>query len=282
MGEHTSDAARDPALPPVLWVVGPDFAASRSHPTTVTVERLLSGRPTAARVRPGFGISPQQWQDLATSIAHSPRAALLHLEGAPEAGVDAARVLKHDPRNVLITDPLRADGRDHQTSTGTMAFDAGLAVPDGTEMILDHTIGQRHVPGMLIIEAMIQLVTAAVPRCLPAAGADDWIGVMHGCSFSFSHFTFPITARLHAALRVTGGASTDRVPMTAEVTLCQAHRETAVGLFALNAFSSARISEIERSQEAGALDRAARVEGATPCPGPARQPTTASERTASP
>ncbi|WP_344336238.1 AfsA-related hotdog domain-containing protein [Kitasatospora putterlickiae] len=228
----------------------------------MTVEQLFAAEPAPARLRPGFGVSPQDWADLAVRLARSPLARAVLLEGEPEVGVEADRVLKRDPRNVLITRPSRTDAEDHLTSTGAMAFEAALAVPDGTEMILDHTIGQRHVPGMLIIEAMIQLLTAAVPRCFPRREDSEWIGVMHGCRFSFSRFTFPSDARLAAELRVAGSAAPDRVPMAAEVVLSQAGRDTAVGSFALNAFSLRRLSDIEISQEAGVFGRQA-ADGST-------------------
>jgi hypothetical protein len=236
------------------WVVGESFQHASVQPDFTTAAQLrdrLRHRPpdqdNPLRIRPGLGVDDTEWSDLASELLKAYGAAVLP-EGRPPTAVPRHSVLKHSRDNVLIGD-AHVEGD---------AFQAQLAVVNDTEMLRDHTADQQHVPGMLLIEASIQLVTWAVSEIwLPPPGHPPYYAVMHASAFEFSRFVFPLPTLLTGTFTRTGPAEDDKIPLRAEVRVRQAGQDCSRVGIDLHAFRPALVFAIEDGQARRTLLRAA-------------------------
>jgi hypothetical protein len=255
------------------WVVGECFASATAQPRFTTAaglrERLRAGGPTAEpatnptadratgpavdpaaarplRIRPGLGVDATEWSDLCEELAKT-YGGVVRPEGEPPHAVPRHSVLKHSRDNVVIGDARAVEDR----------FSAWLAVVNDTEMLRDHTADQQHVPGMLLIEAAIQLVTWAVGELFPAEpGKPPYYAVMHASTFDFRRFVFPLPTRLTGTFTPSGPAEPGRIPLTADVRVHQAGRDCTTVRIDLHAFDPALVFAVEDGQARNALERA--------------------------
>lgn len=244
-----------------VWVVGESFARAAVQPqieTAAGLVRSLRVAPPSAQapvtLRPGLGVDDVEWSALCQRLVKEYGDAVLPV-GEPPRPVSRHRVLKHARDNVLVGDArLDADG----------SFAAWLSVANETEMLRDHTADQQHVPGALLIEAVLQLVTWAVGEKIPPTGPsrDDPYAVMHHTAYDFRRFVFPLPAQLTGRLEQSGPAEPGKVPLRAEVSVWQARRECSTATVALHAFDPQLIFGAEDSQARTMLDRVTR--GGTP------------------
>ncbi|SEG95440.1 A-factor biosynthesis hotdog domain-containing protein [Nonomuraea solani] len=234
------------------WVIGECFTRATVQPRLTTAarlrERLRAERPSVdepLRLRPGLGVDPGEWSDLCDDLAKRYGDAVLP-QGEPASAVPRDRVLKHARDNVVVGDAW-AEGE---------CFSGWLAVANDTEMIRDHTAEQQHIPGMLLIEAAIQLVTWAVSELYPVdADRPPYYAVMHGCSFEFHRFAFPLPTRLHGRIFPSGEVEEGKIPLRAEAEIEQAGQVCGAARFELHAFDPELVFAIEDGQAASALDR---------------------------
>ncbi|MFJ2157282.1 AfsA-related hotdog domain-containing protein [Streptomyces sp. NPDC087856] len=240
--------------PPQQWVVGESFQHASVQPDFTTAAQLrdrLRRQPpdqdNPLRIRPGLGVDDTEWGDLTSELLKTYGTSVLP-EGRPPTAVPRHSVLKHSRDNVLIGD-AHVEGD---------TFQAQLAVVNDTEMLRDHTADQQHVPGMLLIEASIQLVTWAVSEIwLPPAGHPPYYAVMHASAFEFSRFVFPLPTRLTGTFTRTGPAEDDKIPLSAEVLVHQAGQDCSRVRIDLHAFRPALVFAIEDGQARRTLLRAA-------------------------
>ncbi|GAA3592816.1 hypothetical protein GCM10022419_089680 [Nonomuraea rosea] len=221
-----------------VWVVGECFGAATQLPDVMTVgelyDRLTSGPPRALRVRAGLGVDATAWEGLRAVAGDE-----VEFGDPPPRTVFRHRVVKRAQDNVLISEPV---------VTGGIAA-AELVVPNDSELIRDHTAERHHVPGMLLIEASIQLLTWLVDETVPpTADGTRRYAVMHACRFDFHRFVFPFPVRLRAWLEPAGPATAERIPLTGRAEVEQAGRGCAECAFDLHAFDPRHIFEIEHTQ----------------------------------
>jgi hypothetical protein len=231
----------------VRWVVGESFESSECHPEILQISKLISDvrqgtydQMPAIHLRVGQGVARAEWEMLGDLIATRGLIDRVSLGEPPSEPLARQSVLKHDQRNVLISSPRRLpDGR----------YESDLVIPDHSEMMLDHTADQQHVPGMLLIEAAIQMVTATVTDFVPViAGQPDPYAVMHGCEFKFERFVFPLPATVILQILQTGDVSEDLTPLTADAEFIQSGRVTSSAHIDLHAFAPSTIFYIENAQ----------------------------------
>ncbi|WP_019853915.1 AfsA-related hotdog domain-containing protein [Actinopolyspora mortivallis] len=235
-----------------VWVVGDCLARFAGNEGVETLGGVLSrpeerpGGQNTTVLHPGMGVDRTSWRELEETILARGLSASMSLHGEPPRPVARHRVLKQSQDNVLIGD-AHASGE---------TIGASLTVPNDTEMIRDHTADQQHLPGMLLIEAAIQLVTWGVGETVPrTSGGKARYAVMHRCGFSFHRFVFPLPTTLRARLSRSGEADEDRVPLTARVETEQAGETTGVYEFELNAFDPHAVFEAEAGQARRTLTR---------------------------
>ncbi|MFJ2745722.1 AfsA-related hotdog domain-containing protein [Streptomyces sp. NPDC087440] len=228
----------------VHWLIGESFHRAACNPELLTLASLMatlrSAPPPAdspLRLRPGLGVDVSTWEQLGEEVAKAGHP--VRLEGEPPRPVARHLVLKQNPANVVIADA-------HFDRNG---FGAELVVPNQTELLLDHTADQQHVPGMVLIEAAIQLVTWAVTHHQPAPPhLPSRYGVMHGCDFSFRRFVFPVPAQLTATFTPTGPPEPEKIPLRADVTVHQAGRVCSRLTLHLHAFYPEHVFDVESHQ----------------------------------
>jgi len=244
-----------PNVPQPLWLVGECFLRATTHPQFVTEDQLLallrSGVcPAPLSIRPGLGVDSVSWNALRMVLGKEPE---ISFEGEPPIPVPRRSILKHSVDNVVIGDAT-TDGND---------FRAQLLVPNDTEMFRDHTADQQHVPGMLLIEAAIQLITWATSRLTePLPAQPSRYAVMHTCAFDFRRFVFPLPATLTGSLEPDGEPEAERIPLRSTVTVTQNDRVCSRLAIRLHAFDPAHIFAVEHSQALTALSAASNRHGA--------------------
>ncbi|MFR9676602.1 AfsA-related hotdog domain-containing protein [Streptomyces sp. TR06-5] len=237
-----------------IWVVGESFARATVQPeleTAAGLMRSLRETPPDGRrpvtMRPGLGVDEVEWSTLCQQLVKEHGAGVLPV-GEPPRPVSRHGVLKHQAGNVLVGD-ARIDAGG--------AFTGWLSVANDTEMLRDHTADQQHVPGMLVIEAVLQLVTWAVGEHVPPGERGEApYAVMHGVDLDFRKFVFPIAARLSGELKPAGEVHEGKVPLVSEVSVWQAGRECSTARVRLHAFAPRMVFAVEEGQVRGALERA--------------------------
>lgn len=231
------------------WVVGECFGQAAENAEVITPGHLLdllasgSGTPGSLDLSPGLGIDSITWDHLRDTVSTGGLADRIRFHGEPPRPVPRHTVVKKGQDNVLIGDArVLGDNSDNTAA-------ANLLVPNHTELILDHTAERQHVPGLLLIDAAVQLVTWATTELFPPGnGGPPRYAVIRGCGFSFERFVFPLPTELSVRLSQSGPTRADRVPLTADVEIHQNGQLTTRGHFEFNAFDPASIFAIERDQ----------------------------------
>jgi len=232
-----------------LWLVGESFLRATTHPEFITEDQLLArlradSPPTPLTIRPGLGVDTLSWNALRMVLGKDTE---IVFDGEPPIPVPRRSILKHCVDNVVIGDAA-TDGSN---------FRAQLLVPNGTEMMLDHTADQQHVPGMLLIEAAIQLVTWATTQLTkPLPGQPPRYAVMHLCAFDFRRFVFPLPTTLTGSLEPDGKPEDERIPLRSTVVVSQNDRVCSRLSIRLHAFDPAHIVAVEHAQALTALSAA--------------------------
>jgi hypothetical protein len=167
-------------------VVGDRFARQLDHSKVVPITEFLLRLHTGAAppVAVGQGLSADQLDEL----RHWIDVGRVELAGALPAFADVDLTHKHDPTNVMITQPMRvADGE----------YVADLLIDERCEVLADHLTGQ-HIPAIALIEAARQTWTAVTERFYAtAAGARFVVGAVES---SFDRLVFPVPATLRYRL----------------------------------------------------------------------------------
>jgi len=244
-----------PRTPRPLWLVGESFLRATTHPEFATEDQLLAhlrtdSPPAPLTIRPGLGVDTVSWDALRMALGKEPE---ITFDGEPPIPVPRRSILKHSVDNVVIGDAA-TDGAN---------FRAQLLVPNDTEMLRDHTADQQHVPGMLLIEAAIQLVTWATTQLTePLPSQAPRYAVMHTCAFDFRRFVFPLSTTLTGSLEPDGEPEDERIPLRSTVTVTQNDRVCSSLAIRLHAFDPAHIFAVEHSQALTVLSAASNRVGA--------------------
>ncbi|SFT35606.1 A-factor biosynthesis hotdog domain-containing protein [Actinopolyspora lacussalsi subsp. righensis] len=242
-----------------VWVVGDCFARFTGNENVMTTSEVSRWVRSHAEpdvrgvvLHPALGVDRTMWRELARTVSRAGLEQVVLPEGAPAEPVGRHTVLKQQQDNVLIGEP--------HVSGNEVA--GALLVPNDTEMLRDHTADQQHIPGMLLIEAVTQLITWAVGETVPPiADGTPRYAVMHHLRTEFHRFVFPLPAVLRARLTRDGEATDERVPLTARVDIEQAERVTTVCEIELNAFDPNAVFTVEAGQAAKTVRHTTPLEG---------------------
>ncbi|MEN3609774.1 AfsA-related hotdog domain-containing protein [Plantactinospora sp. ZYX-F-223] len=233
--------------PADVWVVGESFVRATGLPDVLTVGELheeiaraaVAGPARRLRVHAGLGVDATTWRGLRVAAETDGAGPAVEFGPAPPDTIPRHRVIKRRQDNVLVGEPTVVDG----------VATAALVVPNETELLTDHTAERQHVPGVLLIEAGIQLLTWLVDELVPAT--PDGVRrypVMHACRFDFPRFVFPFAATLRAWLEQTAPGTAERVPLVGHAQVSQGGRVCAECVFEVNAFDPRHVFEIEHAQ----------------------------------
>ncbi|ASU78157.1 hypothetical protein CDG81_07400 [Actinopolyspora erythraea] len=237
------------------WVVGDCFARFTGNEGVMTLSEVLrrvratTDLDTEGLVlHPALGTDGAAWRELMRAIARAELEQVVVPQGSPPEPVGRHTVLKQQRDNVLLGEPHVA-GEE---------ISGALVVPNDTEMLRDHTADQQHVPGMLLVEAVTQLITWAVGETVPPTpDGTPRYAVMHQLRTEFHRFVFPLPAVLRARLARSGEATDERVPLRAQVDIEQAGRVTTTCEIGLNAFDPNAVFTVEAGQAAKTVRRMA-------------------------
>ena len=232
--------------PERMWIVGDSFRRATTpqlRPIGAFLGDLARGRfdgVAGLRLTAGLGLDEDDWAGLRRAVHARGLADRVQIDDAALRRVDRHTVHKQRDENVVIGHPRAVD---------LDRYEADIIFSDGTELLADHTADRQHVHGMLLIEAMIQLTTAAVAASAPPSpGNPRRYAVMHGCRFEFGRFVFALPATVSVRLVAAGEATAERVPLSAELSVVAAGRVVTTGRFDLNAFDPAHIFAVEDGQ----------------------------------
>ncbi|THV30874.1 AfsA-related hotdog domain-containing protein [Glycomyces paridis] len=155
------------------------------------------------------------------------------------AGVPAEEGLhKRDRRNVLVAD-LRRTGRDSWT--------AALVLDPGNAVLADRDNGTGHVPGMVEVEACVQMAMGVVGRDL-APGPALHVFTTSELHAEFASFLFPLPAAI--ALRADAVQRPRPEVLAADLTatILQSGRAVATMRFTVRAFERGHFDRVERER----------------------------------
>ncbi|WP_051855787.1 AfsA-related hotdog domain-containing protein [Streptomyces sp. NRRL B-1347] len=152
-------------------------------------------------------------------------------------------VHKHRAENVLLAD-LRNFSKTHCA--------AGLRIHRDNEHLLDHH-ATRHVPGMLIVEAMRQICTAQFETShrpgLPSCG---YAGIWHRIDISFDNFLFPLHAEVRSEITEFDGEKKSNLRFRTTASACQNGGVVARAEIEYSMVKQERIDVLEHRKATGA------------------------------
>lgn len=247
---HRPETSQLPPFDERMWVVGESFApAATLHPYLWTAAQLLHALDnrswTGSRVRlaAGLGIDPATWTHLWAQIRARELTSVFAPDRSPATAVAPHLVMRRRPQDVVIGAARRVS--DHEA-------EAELIVPDGHHFLRLDPVNWQHVPGILLVEAAIQLMTWGAVQ-LPVTAGPGRLPVQQACRADYQRFVFPIATRLRLDLRLTDPAGPDRIPFTGIVEVCQAGRSAARITFDARVFDQQSILAIEHSKAAATI-----------------------------
>ncbi|GLZ77830.1 A-factor biosynthesis protein AfsA [Actinorhabdospora filicis] len=217
---------------------------ARIHTLDTFLTLLECGSPPPeCEARAGQGLSARDWARLESAAAGLPG---VRVEPWPYRRPVALGVHKTDPANLLV-DGLR------EIEPGEFA--AGLHVDPGCGMLADRDNGARHLPGMLEVEACLQLAMAVTALRLGEA----WAFVTGRTSIAFPAFLFPLPAELRLVVEDDRPAGRGFRDLVLAASIEQGERVVMTMDFRSRAFEPALIREAERRQLTSLMDVTASV-----------------------
>lgn len=193
-----SDSVREGHVDQRFVLIAERFAQFADGGQVLTVSdvvKLASSASTAGSTGTwefhlGQGIEPSDLDALmAVGVTgDGPTMRLADSEPPFQPPVSPIVVHKNRPENVLLAG-LRAESR--------FTCSADLRIHQDNELLADHPPG-RHVPGMVIIEAMRQICTAHFETSYrPGLPQHDYLGIWQRLDLNFDGFLFPLRATVH-------------------------------------------------------------------------------------
>ncbi|MCW5222377.1 hypothetical protein D5041_01825 [Verminephrobacter aporrectodeae subsp. tuberculatae] len=143
-----------------------------------------------------------------------------------------SHVHKHEPQNVLISVPKRAD--EHR-------FVADLLIDARNELLLDHVTGQ-HVQGMVLIEAVRQMFLAVTKEHLfnEQTPVKTYF-VIKSMKIDYKFFVFPVDASVSFRPDKIKHGDDGRLSVTASVGVWQQGIECATSVVSYSVFDADHI-----------------------------------------
>ncbi|MEV0445734.1 AfsA-related hotdog domain-containing protein [Streptomyces spectabilis] len=152
-------------------------------------------------------------------------------------------VHKHRAENVLLAD-FRNFSKTHCA--------AGLRIHRDNEHLLDHH-ATRHVPGMLIVEAMRQICTAQFETSHRPGSPSEYAGIWHRIDISFDSFLFPLHAEVHSVITEFDEAKKSRLRFRTTTSARQNGGVVARAEIEYSMVKQERIDLLEHRKAAGAV-----------------------------
>lgn len=224
-------------------VVGRPFARFAALAGGLTADQALTalrdGSLGPARLLPGQGVTAEEWAAIEAAAAGSGTAT----DPYPRREPVRAGVHKRDPRNVLIADLEVVDRR---------RWRAALWIhPEGAPLA-DRDAGTAHVPGMVEIEACLQLCMAVTERyLLPPQGDFDFISSRVEVDFDAFLFPLPATVELRADRVAWARPTVLELAATAEIR--QGGDRVMALRFKSRAFAHGHLEDLERERARAAF-----------------------------
>lgn len=187
-------------LDDTLVVVGDRFEEFLTNRRTISASALLwalrtHNFPDDLSIVVGQGLSEHHRAALRDIVANADKP--VRVFGAIPERAAPPLTHKRNPRNILVSDPVRVDDTH---------FVADLVLDEDVEVLADHLTGQ-HIPAITLAEAARQMWTAVTERCFPAADGEGRRFVIASFGAAFHRFVFPLPATVHYELRErTAGA----------------------------------------------------------------------------
>ncbi|GAB1643593.1 AfsA-related hotdog domain-containing protein [Krasilnikovia sp. MM14-A1259] len=203
--EKSSGVTR-PAVPPPrtprtdgssrhLIVVADRFASFADGAQVYTVSELLTALRAGAATEPGWQcvVHTGQGVDRADRDALGSAGAIVQADSVlpDEAAVPPGVVHKNRPENVLLS---------ALTNSSSAHCTAALRIHRDNEFVLDHQTA-RHVPGMVVIEAMRQICIAQFETAYrPELAQVEYLGIWRRMNLSFEGFLFALPATVDSEI----------------------------------------------------------------------------------
>lgn len=181
-------------LDDTLVVVGDRFEEFLTNRRTIGASAMLwalrSGNfPDHLSIVIGQGLTEDHRAALGDIVASAEKP--VSVCGAIPRRATQALTHKRDPRNILVSDPVRVDDAH---------FVADLVLDQDVEVLSDHLTGQ-HIPAVTLTEAARQMWTAVTEEYFPAENDARRRFVIASFGATFHRFVFPLPATVHYELR---------------------------------------------------------------------------------
>jgi hypothetical protein len=178
-------------LDDTLLVVGDRFEEFLTNRRTISASALLwalrtGNFPDHMTIVVGQGLTEPQRGALRDLVGRAEKP--IQVAGGLPERAEQRQTHKHDPRNILIGDPVRIDD---------VHFVADLVLDQDVEVLADHLTGQ-HIPAVTLTEAARQMWTAVTERFFADGAARFVIASVNG---TFHRFVFPLPTQLRYELR---------------------------------------------------------------------------------
>ncbi|QSB06491.1 AfsA-related hotdog domain-containing protein [Natronoglycomyces albus] len=193
--------------------------------------QLADGGPCDRTLIRGQGVSTRSWKAITTAAYRSGVSVVSSNLDAPHL----SGLSQQDPDNVLIANPRRTEGN---------GLKVDLRVAPDCLMLRDRDNGALHLPGMLVLEAMLQCAQIAVDLLIGHKTREQTFVSRH-CDITFGAFTFPIPATINAVIAANDHSG--RKHQWSEITtkVRQLGRESASAKFTSTLIDSDRLGQLE-------------------------------------
>lgn len=226
----------------LIPVVGRPFAQFAALTGGLTPDQALTalreGTLGAVRLVLGQGVTADEWSAVEAAVGGGVTADAFPLREPVSAGLH-----QRDPRNVLIAD-LEPAGRRR--------WRAAIVIHPESAPLADREAGTAHVPGMVEIEAGLQLLMAAAERyLLPDPGAYDFVS--EHVDIEFKSFMFPLPATVEVQVDSAAWPDPSTLELEATAEIHQGGRPLMTMRFRSSAIEHGVLTGIERERAAKAL-----------------------------
>jgi hypothetical protein len=207
-------------------VVGRPFARFAQQVGGLTADAALAGLRDGTLG--GADLVPGQ------GLTEADRAAL----GAVRPRLADAGLYKTDPRNVLIADLVQTEWHHWR---------ADLVLHPANAVLADRDNGTAHVPGMVELEACLQMAMAATERyLLPSQG--DYAFTTKDLAIRFSSFLFPLPAAVELRADRADWPHPDVLAADLTAVIVQSGQTVAEMRFQARVFERAHFTSIETAR----------------------------------
>lgn len=232
--------------PKQIAVVGRPFARFAAQAGAFTVETALAALRGAGfaddwiELVPGQGLTASEWAAIEAAAADKPE-----VTAAPYPRVRLARdgLHKRDERNVLIGDLRR---------TGDRSWRAELIVHAEDAVLADRDNGTGHVPGMVEIEAGVQMAMGVTERyLLPEQGRFTFVTGEMG--IELQTFLFPLRAHVELVAERVEWRRPEVLDLELTAAIVQGGSRVMSVRFQSRAYESRYLESIETDRARNAL-----------------------------